>query len=331
MSNPSIIPSAQRLAETNNVNWRTLQGSGDGGSVVERDVLAHLARVMLGEEETNPTPEPLPEGMRAWPEESERRKRDAQDASAAPGTVSEPAAAPPEDDSPWSLEPSAPEPTTKPVSAGWDDAPSPQAEAEPDEAEYAFGAPDVQAESDADDSVRFEAPDDHGTDYEAEHDTEHVAEYSADSGDDSAGAPAAELVGGVSEEIYQAALDELEMLKARTETLEEERSRHLSELGKLPELQKTAEMQGTELGKLRILQGEVGGLKDQLAAAQAEAQRAQELTALNHDLEERLERAREFKEGAKAELARIMAAKETLEAQLAAATKSKRPWWRFGG
>ena len=79
MRDPSIIPSAQRLAEANNVNWRTLQGSGDGGSVVERDVLAHLARVMLGEAETNPTPEPLPEGMRAWPEEAERFRETAED------------------------------------------------------------------------------------------------------------------------------------------------------------------------------------------------------------------------------------------------------------
>ncbi len=332
MSNPSIIPSAQRLAEANNVNWRTLQGSGDGGSVVERDVLAHLARVMMGEEETNPTPEPLPEGMRAWPEELERRK--GQEASAASETAPEPPAEPTAgdtaaDDSPWSLEPSAPDPTTTPVSGGWDDDPSLQAEAEP-EAEYAF-APDVQADPDADASVRFEAAGGYGTDDEADNDTEHVAEYvaeySTDSGDDSA----AELVGGVSEEVYQVALDELEMLRARTETLEEERSQHLSELRKLPELQKTTEIQQTELAKLGILQSEIGGLKDQLAAAQTEVQRVHELTALNQDLEARLERAREFKDGAKAELERIMGVNKTLEAQLAASAKPKRPWWRFGG
>ncbi len=321
MSNPSIIPSAQRLAEANNVNWRTLQGSGDGGSVVERDVLAHLARVMMGEAETDPTPEPLPEGMRAWPEELERRK--GQEASAAPESAATAADDAVDGESAWSFEPSAPEPTTPPVSGGWDDAPSPQAEAEP-EAEYVF-APDVQAELDA--SVRFEAPDENGADYEAE----RVAEYSTDSGDDSAAAPAAELVGGVSEEVYQAALDELEMLRARTETLEEERSQHLAELRKLPELQKTAEAQQTELAKLGTLQSEIGGLKDQLAAAQPEAQRVQEMTALNQDLEARLERAREFKDGAKAELERIMSVNKTLEARLAGSAKPKRPWWRFGG
>ena len=69
-------------------------------------------------------------------------------------------------------------------------------------------------------------------------------------------------------------------------------------------------------------------LRDQLAGAQAEAQRIQELTAHNRDLEERLVRAREFKEGAKAELGRIMATNAALEAQLA--TPKKRPWWRFG-
>ena len=69
MSESGISPLAKRLAEENNVNWRGLKGSGDGGKVVERDVLEYLARVMSGEEATNPTAEPVPEGMEAWPEE----------------------------------------------------------------------------------------------------------------------------------------------------------------------------------------------------------------------------------------------------------------------
>ena len=69
-----IAPSAQRLAEDNNVDWQLLEGSGEGGSVVEQDVLSYLARVMQGDEVTNPTPEPLPEGMGAWPEEAQRRR-----------------------------------------------------------------------------------------------------------------------------------------------------------------------------------------------------------------------------------------------------------------
>jgi hypothetical protein len=66
----NISPLARRLAEENNVDWRRLQGSGPDGRVVERDVLDYLARVMAGEEDVDPTPEPLPEGMEAWPEEA---------------------------------------------------------------------------------------------------------------------------------------------------------------------------------------------------------------------------------------------------------------------
>ncbi|MGL4608221.1 MAG: E3 binding domain-containing protein [Trueperaceae bacterium] len=66
---PDISPLAKRLAEENNVNWRSLLGSGAGGKIVERDVLEYLAKVMAGEEDINPTAEPLPEGMDAWPEE----------------------------------------------------------------------------------------------------------------------------------------------------------------------------------------------------------------------------------------------------------------------
>jgi hypothetical protein len=66
---PDIAPLARRLAEENNVDWRRLSGSGDRGRVVERDVLGYLARVMAGDEAIDPTPEPVPEGMVAWPED----------------------------------------------------------------------------------------------------------------------------------------------------------------------------------------------------------------------------------------------------------------------
>jgi resuscitation-promoting factor RpfA len=69
VSQPEISPLARRLAEENNVDWRDLHGSGAGGKVVERDVLEYLARVMAGEEDIDPTPEPVPEGMEAWPED----------------------------------------------------------------------------------------------------------------------------------------------------------------------------------------------------------------------------------------------------------------------
>lgn len=70
---PAISPLARRLAEENNVAWRTLTGSSAGGAVNERDVLDYLEAVMLGHRPLDPTPEPLPEGLSAWPEEAPRR------------------------------------------------------------------------------------------------------------------------------------------------------------------------------------------------------------------------------------------------------------------
>ena len=69
---PDIAPLARRLAEENNVEWRRLQGSGSDGRIVERDVLDFLARVMAGEEDVDPTPEPLPDGLQAWTDEAGR-------------------------------------------------------------------------------------------------------------------------------------------------------------------------------------------------------------------------------------------------------------------
>lgn len=66
MSDIDISPLAKRLADENNVDWRTLRGTGDDGRVVERDVLDYLARVMAGDEDLDPTPEPLPAGMESW-------------------------------------------------------------------------------------------------------------------------------------------------------------------------------------------------------------------------------------------------------------------------
>ena len=51
------------------------------------DVLNYLARVMAGEEDLNPTAEPVPDGMEAWPEEDVRAHKmaQAQEASADAG------------------------------------------------------------------------------------------------------------------------------------------------------------------------------------------------------------------------------------------------------
>lgn len=69
MSEPEIANLARRLAEQNNVDWRALTGSGPDGKILESDVLDFLARVMAGEEALDPTPEPLPDGMEAWPDQ----------------------------------------------------------------------------------------------------------------------------------------------------------------------------------------------------------------------------------------------------------------------
>ncbi|WP_027891293.1 E3 binding domain-containing protein [Calidithermus chliarophilus] len=60
MSEPQITPLARRLAEENGINWRSLAGSGPDGTIVERDILAYLAKVMAGEITLPPAPDPGP-------------------------------------------------------------------------------------------------------------------------------------------------------------------------------------------------------------------------------------------------------------------------------
>lgn len=55
-----IAPLAKILAEANGIDWQHLQGSGEGGQIVEQDILTHLARIMTGEEEPPPTPVDAP-------------------------------------------------------------------------------------------------------------------------------------------------------------------------------------------------------------------------------------------------------------------------------
>ena len=281
MSNATIAPLAQHLAEENNVDWRTLQGSGDGGSVVENDVLEYLARVMSGEEATNPTPEPVPEGMSAWPEEPQRRREVAPEGSPSPFTVP---TAPPEPESkpengelasPWTLD--VPEPV--------------QAETEVE----AFPADDV-SEAQGLVAIVHDAP------------------------------PPAP---GVPEAVHDAVVAELTALKTRLAGLEEERLRHVNELHQLSRMQETIALQRDENAKLGALRGELEGLKEALAASQSEAQRVHELEAHSRDLEERLERARAFRDDAKTEFDRLSSLNAALEGELAAL--KKRAWWQFWG
>ncbi|GAA6734161.1 E3 binding domain-containing protein [Thermus oshimai] len=60
MEEPKITPLARRLAEENGIDWRLLKGTGPDGTIVERDVLAFLAKVMAGEVDLPPAPEPAP-------------------------------------------------------------------------------------------------------------------------------------------------------------------------------------------------------------------------------------------------------------------------------
>ncbi|WP_027881465.1 E3 binding domain-containing protein [Meiothermus rufus] len=60
MSETKITPLARRLAEENGINWRQIQGTGPDGTVVERDILAFLAKVMAGEVNLPPAPEEVP-------------------------------------------------------------------------------------------------------------------------------------------------------------------------------------------------------------------------------------------------------------------------------
>lgn len=57
MSEVKITPLARRLAEENGIDWRQIKGTGPDGTVVERDILVFLAKVMAGEVNLPPAPE----------------------------------------------------------------------------------------------------------------------------------------------------------------------------------------------------------------------------------------------------------------------------------
>ena len=297
MRDPVIVPSARNLAEENNVDWRVLEGSGEGGSVVEQDVLSFLARVMQGDEITNPTPEPVPEGMTAWPEEAQSRRNDpsAKDLFTASFKPAAPPPPTPEPRSPWLMGSAKPEPvapqTDGPAFGAFSAEPARRAAPEPQAAAATFTPEPPAASPFAPSAASQPAP-------------------------------------GVSETEHRAVLDELKVLKDRLAGLEDERQRHVGELEQLGRLQETIAQQRSETAKLAPLQGELQTLKAQLEGAQQGAGRAAALEEQNRDLTDRLERARVFKEEAKLEFDRLMALNASLEGQLAA---PKRPWWQFWG
>ena len=56
----NISPLAKTLAESNGIDWRTIQGTGPGGQIVEDDIIQYLTRLMSGDEELPATPVDLP-------------------------------------------------------------------------------------------------------------------------------------------------------------------------------------------------------------------------------------------------------------------------------
>lgn len=319
MVDPLIAPETQRLAEDNNVEWRVLKGSGEGGEVLERDVLAYLTRVMLGEEAADPTPEPLPEGLSAWPEEPARRGRADDLFTASLSSIAVPKPEP--EPSPWQFD--APQTPAEPESAAGSFA------FERGESEQGEGAEEAPAEAQWGWALEVENP---------PPDARHSAEAAepavwavplASDAPSPEGAVLEPLQGGVPEAVYQEALTEIQALRARLATLEEERLRHVSELHQLSRMQETIALQKDQGSKLGAAQSEVQRLKAELAAARGEVQRVAALEAKNRDLEARLTRARTFRTNAKAEYERLLADNMMLEHE--AANLKKRRGFKLWG
>lgn len=68
MSDVKITPLARRLAEENGIDWKQMSGSNPDGTIVERDVLAFLAKVMAGEIDLPGSPDPEPVGAMPMPD-----------------------------------------------------------------------------------------------------------------------------------------------------------------------------------------------------------------------------------------------------------------------
>ncbi|MFC3832741.1 MULTISPECIES: E3 binding domain-containing protein [Deinococcus] len=149
-----IAPLAKILAEANGIDWQHLRGTGDGGMIVEQDILNYLSRIMTGEEEPPSTPVDVPPpdwngDMNAMPDlsgvsadqltragvESDLTSLMGQPAVSSPQVPATPAAAL-DDDLEFELDDAEPEPTPAPVAAapaapapslgGWEwSAPSP--------------------------------------------------------------------------------------------------------------------------------------------------------------------------------------------------------------
>ncbi len=262
MSEPTIAPLAKQLAEENNVNWRALQGTGPEGSVVEKDVLTYLAKVMAGEESVNPTAEPTPEGMEAWPEEDVKAFEAEQASSEAPSGANE--------------------------EISWGDAPD--------------------APSDALlDAVTLDEP------------TPAPAPISS--------APASAPSSGISSAEYQAALNEIERLKAEVQSLKNAQAQQSQVAGQVSTLQSEKSQLESQVNKL---QSEQSGLKSELEKAKSAASNQGALKEESDKVKAKLEKAKAEIGRQRGLLEKAKGQIDGLKAELEEATQ-KKPWWKLFG
>lgn len=306
MSEKTITASAQMLAEDNNVDWRLLQGTGEGGIITEEDVVMYLAMVNVGEAPVNPTAEPLPEGLTAWPEELQGRppqtplSNQFQKADEAPQLAETPQESGWDFSAPAATPPEAP--AAVPAETGGfafsSEAAAPEAAVPeatvPEAAEAGFtaagGAEPFAVDSGSSQPVQEPDP---------------VSPF-ASAAVSPAEAPKEAPANAVSAADYQQLLRELAVLKQDVSDLSEERDGLRSEVA----------LRQQEADQAAGLRQEVATLRQRLEEYERLAGRAAELEAHNQELEDRLERARAFKRGAKAEFHRVLADNMMLEQEL---------------
>lgn len=139
MSEVKITPLARRLAEENGIDWRQIRGTGPDGTVVERDILTFLAKVMAGEvnlppapEEVAPPPSTIPnmaQAQAALEKEGVRLGDLVPSSPAAPPPPAE-SALPTLEDIEFDLDLEPTPPPVPPAAAAFEEAPTPAPETE---------------------------------------------------------------------------------------------------------------------------------------------------------------------------------------------------------
>ena len=296
MTEPPIAPLARRLAEENNVEWRTLQGSGDGGSIGERDVLNYLEQVMIGAKPVAPTPEPLPEGVEAWAEEAAYTPPPSTELT---GDVT--AASPPVQAA-----------STPPGEHRADNKAERGAEQETKR-----GGDDYNAES-----YRTLAAAHRAALAELEATKPKLKELEAMK----LRVEELETLSVKVEQLGAREAKKVEVFEAKVRELEAQWQGESEGRRELVRLREGAAAHDKERVKLRAFEKQVGSLKASLANAQRETQQAQETTA---DLTARLGKAEAARGRAEAETEGLRAEKSALEAELDGLRN--RPWWKVWG